>query len=235
MTAASPVWKTAGTISADLFVGHFARRLPWVHPDIAGLAFDGQAESAPRPQHSATAGVLRQDILSIPAVSPPRFSTERELALATQPPVTWPGRNGYTTASESPFRCRSVPWNSEHRVLGTRNLRPVLTIIATALMTNSPVPFHPFSAQHVPTAPLRTDEAMRWRSGPLSPSWWSAVPPAASGTRTTGPQTVDGEGPMLPTQTSSRRHQRARRSRDRQWFLLRSSGWPPTGSETSPN
>lgn len=32
----------AGTISAGLFVGHFARHLPWVHLDIAGLGFDGQ-------------------------------------------------------------------------------------------------------------------------------------------------------------------------------------------------
>ncbi|MDA8194239.1 MAG: leucyl aminopeptidase family protein [Thermaerobacter sp.] len=33
--------RPAGTISAGLFIGHFAGGVPWAHLDIAGLAFDG--------------------------------------------------------------------------------------------------------------------------------------------------------------------------------------------------
>ncbi|PSR36710.1 MAG: hypothetical protein C7B44_07565 [Sulfobacillus thermosulfidooxidans] len=34
--------RPAGTVSAGLFIGHFAKETPWAHLDIAGLAFSGQ-------------------------------------------------------------------------------------------------------------------------------------------------------------------------------------------------
>lgn len=33
--------RPAGTITAGLFIGHFAKKTPWVHLDIAGLSFSG--------------------------------------------------------------------------------------------------------------------------------------------------------------------------------------------------
>ena len=34
--------RPAGTITAGLFIGHFAKKTPWVHLDIAGLSFSGE-------------------------------------------------------------------------------------------------------------------------------------------------------------------------------------------------